>query len=67
MKIFIRQEQEVESLHKNIKESKRKWCQHLDPMPNNQLPMTALKYEPNGKGMSVDQGEEGFWNWSTRA
>ena len=44
-----RQELEVESLHKKIKNNKKLWCQHFYRMPNNNLSVAAFKYELNGE------------------
>ena len=52
-----RRDLNIVSLHQKIEDHRRRWCEHLNRMPDICLPVAALGYHPTGK-MSVHRGEE---------
>lgn len=47
--IDIRKKLEVEPLLEKLKRNNRRWCEHLQRMPNYRLPALAMGYKPKGR------------------
>ena len=50
----------VVSLHQKIEDHRRRWCEHLNRMPDIRLPVAALGYHLTvGRETSVDRERDG--------
>ena len=45
----IRRDLNIASLHQKIEDHRRRWCEHLNCMPDIRLPVATMDYHPTGK------------------